>query len=215
MTSGTQGLNKRKSVSTDGDTFLTPRWAVLHLLYSWAPAGSVICDPCACGYAGWSIGGEVQAAYPDVSLELYDITPQSDVVTKADFRDLVLPTRHRTIITNPPYDLLSNGEFMRWARQYADEIVVLTRFGYLCAEDGARAKGLTAYYQPARRMAFELLPKDKDREGSIKDPNTLTGWRLPSTGVDHGWAVFRRGHEGPADLWIESARDVQNFQEEW
>ena len=151
----------------------------------------------------------------------------------ADFRELFLGHTKggRTIITNPPYNLLP--EFVPWALSQAEEVVIVTRFGFLCAEQGRRARYLAEYLQPAKRLAFELLPAEgrrrvkynamldqilangditqtqykKDRLDVHEDPRVLSGYRMSSTGVDHGWAVFRRDHVGPAKLLIESAED--------
>lgn len=232
MTRPLKGLNKRvaSSQTVEAETYLTPAWAVAWLLRYWSPLGDVVCDPCACGYNGWSVGKVV--AGDRRKFELYDLNPQHESVRQADFRSLVMPAlpfESRTIITNPPYNLLP--EFVRWGLTQAEEVVVLTRFGFLCAENGARAKNLYGYYQPAKRLAFELLPKEGERRvqhnarlrallesGELTekeyqtrkmdvhvDSRTLTGYRMSSTGVDHGWAVFRRGYEDKKELVIESA----------
>ena len=240
MAKGLNGMNKRVKETVEAETYLTPPWAVSWLLDRWTPSGSVICDPCACGFGGWSIGGQVvdtlnmrQGKDGVWSVELYDLTPRHVNVRPADFRELTLPeiVGTRTIITNPPYNLLP--AFVRWAvtQPSVVEVVVLTRFGFLCAEQGRRAENLFAYYQPAKRLAFELLPEEGLRRvthnevllarleaGEItqaeykknlldvhEDPRCLTGYRMSSTGVDHGWAVYQRGYTGKKELVIESA----------
>ena len=227
---GLGGLNKRGLITSPEDCYLTPPWAVSWLLDRWTPAGAVVCDPCACGYGGWSIGGAVGAGR---GIELFDVEPRGDGVLRADFRELVLEflSGGRTIITNPPYRLLP--EFVRWALVQPSvlEVVILTRFGFLCAEGGRRAEHIMAYYQPARRLAFELLPEEGRRriehneelerwvrtgacsEAAAKrsrldvhaDPRCRTGYRMSSTGVDHGWAVYHPRYSGPALLSIGSA----------
>lgn len=231
MTRALKGLNRRTVDTSPGECYLTPRWAVEWLLVRWTPLGQVICDPCACGFGGWAIGKEV-GDHLKRRVELFDIDPKHEDVVELDFRDLQFdPTNSRTIVTNPPYDLLP--EFVRWGLEQAEEVVVLTRFGFLCAEDGARAKNLWAYLQPAKRLAFELLPEEGKRriahnkhlvdmvfkgecsDAAAKkqmldvhaDPRTLTGYRMSATGVDHGWAIYRRGWTGDARIVIESAND--------
>lgn len=233
MTRALKGLNKRVEDTASGECYLTPKWAVEWLLARWEPMGQVICDPCACGFGGWSIG-KMFADRFELRTELSDVDPQSESVERADFRDLKFSLgMSRTISTNPPYNLLP--EFVRWGLENAQEVVVLTRFGFLCAEDGARAKNLWGYFQPAKRLAFELLPEEGKRriEHNLKlstmvesgelsekefqrqkldvhaDPRTLTGYRMSATGVDHGWAIYRRGWRGDARLVIESASDKE------
>ena len=62
MTRALKGLNKRTTDTAAGECYLTPRWAVRWLLERLPPVDGVICDPCAGGFAGWSIGLEVGKA---------------------------------------------------------------------------------------------------------------------------------------------------------
>ena len=213
MTRATGGNNRRTADTTDGDTYLTPIWSIDYLLRYWQPpAEAVICDPCACGYAGHSIGRYVADRAGSAGVELSDISPLHPSVERGDFRALRLPERRRVVITNPPYNRLA--AFVRWALLHAEEVVVLTRFGFLCSENGARATELYQYIQPPKRLAFELLPHQALTWMAVNlltpgrydvhiDPATLTGYRMSSTGVDHGWAVYRRGYDGPVQLLIQ------------
>ena len=58
MTKALKGNNKRrvKEDVAPGECYLTPRWPVDWLLERWTPMGDIICDPCACGFKGVSIG---------------------------------------------------------------------------------------------------------------------------------------------------------------
>lgn len=202
-----KGNNKRLSDTIPGDAYLTPRWAVEFLCSMWQPDTDLLCDPCACGFGGYTIAGHVAEVMKhknalNLDVELFDIQPRHAFVQQANCLDLQLPQARRTIITNPPYHLLSSGKFMRWAWTQAEEVVVLTRFSYLCAENGKRTENLYDYIQPAKRLAFEVEPQYADRDGVVEDDQSLTGYRLSSTGVDHGWAVFRKGYDGYPTLMI-------------
>jgi len=190
-----------------------------YLLNHWTPAGQLIVDPCACGYNGWTIGQAVAGRHGR-TFECSDIRPMHDMVTMADFRDVRI-TQPATVVTNPPYDQLTSGDFMCWAWSQPGviEVVVLVRFGFICAENGARAVWLERWIQPPKRFAFEVLPEDVVDVGGklilassvgqktpivvVRDASTLTGYRLSVAGVDHGWAVYRRGHDGAVELVIK------------
>ena len=157
------------------------------------------------------------------AVDLSDLYPRHESVMQSDFRDLEIHSSQQprtTIVTNPPYNLLP--EFVRWGLRNAAEVVVFTRFGFLCAEDGARAKNLAAYYQPPKRPAFDLPPEEGERRirwnlanpekkqlDVVVDPRVRTGYRMSAVGVDHGWAVFRRGHVGHASLVIKPMGGVK------
>ncbi len=223
MNAGLQGLNKRSVDTLPEETYLTPRWAWQWLAERWKPLGDVICDPCCSGYGEWTAGGMIAAINGKAS-ELSDIAPQSttcqqskQTIIKSGYKDLVLPVARRTIITNPPFDLLPY--FLPWSLENADEVVLLMRFGWLCAANGKRAMGLSAYYQPAKRLAFEVLPEhvaaiNSKKENSVRRcKNSATGWAFPSTGIDHGFAVWHKGHVGPALLYIEPTKEMKPTQE--
>ena len=115
---------RRSDTVTPNDTYLTPPWAIQFLLEHWQPLGGTVCDPCACGYRGYSVGSTVAQA-TNKPVELYDLNPMDQSVQQADFRTLSLPIQSRTIVTNPPFD--KSYEFIQWALTQADEVILLVR----------------------------------------------------------------------------------------
>lgn len=176
MSAGLKGLNKRVEPSESSDVYLTPQWAIDFLKRNHDVSGLCVIDPCAGdGRIGRTLG---------TNNLLFDISPLADDVCRASFQELDLScVSGACVVTNPPYNLLDEFLEWCWSRETVVEVIVLVRFGYLCSSSELRSRWLWKYLQPKKRLAFE----------------TLDG-KLPSTGVDHGWAIYRRGFEGEAKL---------------
>lgn len=219
---GLNGNNKRTTDTAALEAYLTPVWGVDFLLEHWTPAGKLIVDPCACGFREWSIGRMV-ATRRGLPYLCSDIKPQGEAVARADFRELKsFPAESVSIVTNPPYDLLSSGEFMRWAWSIPNviEVVILARVGFIRAAKGQRGKWLKTTIDPQQRFAFELLPEEGERRLEFNrnlpkgakpldvhiDPDTLTGYRMSTSGVDHGWLIYSRGYTGRKELILEPVK---------
>lgn len=219
---GNGGNNSRTTGTAALEAYLTPAWGVDFLLEYWTPAGKLIVDPCACGFKEWSIGRTVATRH-GLPYLCSDIAPQGETVRQADFRELKsFPAESVTIATNPPYDLLSSGAFMKWAWSIPSvlEVVILVRVGFMCGARGQRGRWMKTWIQPQARFAFELLPKEGERRLEYNrnlpkggkpldvhvDPDTLTGYRMSASGVDHGWLVYQRGYTGRKELILEPVK---------
>ena len=201
----------RSSQTTGGDTYITPRWMVRFLLDHSGDifkTASAILDPCACGINGYSIGAELGRAL-DISYTLGDIEPKDPSVDLRDFREWPEADVPSTgiCVTNPPYNLLE--EFVEHWITRVERTIVLCSLGYLSTGGGARAKGLETVLLPTKRVAFEVIPEDVyalEAGGKAVSKNqkadSVTGWEMHTSAVDHCWAVYRRGYCGTVDLRI-------------
>lgn len=205
----------------EGDTYLTPRWALAWLLDIWAPLpGTVIYDPCAGGWNGWSIGGAVAAAHGRQAL-LADIDPMCADFDREDYLEAVPPPfQPFTIITNPPYGDLIEPILRKALVDCGEGGEVMLKIPYLWLTAVDRAADLTLpspadIYQPPKRLEFELVPEDALarvafnealKRGEIqgkpmpvkKSAISSTGWVVGSPGGAHAWVRFVPGHVGPA-----------------
>lgn len=230
MSTGTHGMNRRAADRAPRETYLTPTWAWEWFFARFRPLpGTVIVDPATGGWNGWTAGGRWASIHGREAL-LSDLHPLAgrcrftqQPIKAVAYEDLALPP-------GPSYSLLTNGPFPvypRWlgrALASCEEVVLLVRAGWLFAGDGLRVRHLHSYWQPARRMAFLLLPEEGDRretfnqeyaedirEGRrkaldvVRASDEWTGYQCSATGVDHGFAVWRRGYEGIPALMVESA----------
>lgn len=201
----------RSAHTTGGDTYITPRWMVRFLLDHSGDifkTASVILDPCACGINGYSIGTELGKAL-DIPYTLGDIEPKDPSVHLRDFKEWSeeeVPSAG-ICVTNPPYNLLE--EFVDHWITRVERTIVLCRLGYLSTGGGAHAKSLESVLLPTKRVAFEVLPEDVyalEAGGKAvsknQKPDSVTGWEMQTSAVDHCWAVYRRGYCGAVDLRI-------------
>lgn len=235
-TRGTGG-NQRRRAREDRAAlgrYLTPMWVWDWFFARFEPLpGTTICDPCCAGYAGFTAGGR-WARLHGREAELSDLAPLSGQcresgapIAERDVFRAAWPRRRRTILTNCDYEHAE--AFVTRFLRLADEVCVVMRSGYLFAGGGRRIRGLHSWWQPSRRMAFELLPEEGERRlahnadldrrvagGELtaaeadrlrldvhRDPDTATGYRCSASGVDHGILVFRRGYEGVPGLIVE------------
>lgn len=209
-----KGENRSK-VTSEGDTYITPRWLVDFLIDFLPP--DVFCqtdcvlDPCACGINGYSIGKELGEKYR-VPYMLGDIAPKHDFVLRRDFAqwDGHIP-QHSICVTNPPYNLLE--DFVTYWRSRVPYTIVLCRLGYLSTGGGAHAEGLRYVLLPTKRVAFELLEEDALRMRSesktvlkSKAADSVTGWEMQTSAVDHCWAVYSSDAVIRTDLIIRKPK---------
>lgn len=230
---------ERRDDTAAGDLYITPEWVWAWFWERFEPLpATTIYDPATCGFEGWSAGGEWASQHHRHAL-LADADPLASAdlrgrpIARADFLTAPAPRARTSHITNPPFNL-----FARWwtkAMRESEEVILVLRAGALATRKGRYAEGLHSYWQPAKRMAFELHPLEglrrlqhnaelqaRMRAGELtpaqakaasldvfEDPKARTGYRCSPSGIDHGIAVWRPGYTGIPAMIIESTEPRQ------
>ena len=209
-------------------------WKWFFDLFEPAP-GTVIYDPACCGYDGWTAGGywadmhDRSAVLADLNPMSVQCRFTNRLISTRDFITASARDGRITQITNCPFGI--SAAWVSKAVQESVEVILLVRAGFLATGNGKWRQGLHSYWQPARRMSFLLHPDEgrrrialnEDLAGKVArgelskaavkslkqdvviDPKCLTGYRGSTTGIDHGFAVWRKGYTGIPAFMLETA----------
>lgn len=184
-----------------------------------------------CAGGQWAARQGLRAELADLEPQADRCLATSSPIVRADFLLAPPPTdkARRTHLTNPPFAV--QAKWWEKAMREADEVILVCRAGFLATGRGRFKEGLHSYWQPAARWAFELHPdegrrreahnahldaavaagripsaqRDREKLDVVPDSRVRTGYRCSPAGIDHGFAVWRRGYRGVPAFILEPA----------
>lgn len=169
----------------ENDFYRTPEWAsqaiVRRLQEQLHPRR--ILEPAA---GDGALLASLRAAWPEATIDAYDVEPRHPSVVKRDFWFDDTPQRYDLVMTNPPFSHAM--EFVRYGLSKLDEggrLVLLLRLAFLESEERA------SFFKRNEPDVYVLSARPSFRNGAT-DPKTA-----------YAWFVWRHGRRRRSRGWLE------------